>query len=48
MAKLDTRAIAQSIPEEWLKSDESVTLPDWGESSDLHEWQVIVAFLQNC
>ena len=50
MARLDTRSIT-GIPEEWLASDSSAELPEFdlgGESAEIREWRMIVAFLQNC
>jgi hypothetical protein len=49
MARLDTRIVSAAIPEDWLVSDERGELAEISdESPELHEWRMIVAFLQNC
>jgi hypothetical protein len=49
MARLDTRTVAEGIPEEWLANDEVAPLqePEY-ETPEMREWRMIVAFLANC
>jgi hypothetical protein len=41
--------VSEAIPREWLLDDEPVELPNFeGESPELREWRMVVAFLNNC
>ena len=52
MARLDTRIISDAIPEEWLMASDAAETPELlelqGETREMREWRMIVAFLSNC